>query len=326
MHSRLLVTTTALLAGLATGAASASAESGRLADFSLELTTRSPSSPTGLSVSVLFHRADDPNAKPSALRSAVIRGPGGLRFDTSAVEECKASDEEIRELGPDACPADSRLTVGPFTAMSGFGPPLDPFEGDNHVFNGPSQLIEIITFPESSVSPAFDRLTITGSTLTADPPMAPGGPPDGEMAVRSISFQIPVRAMGGKSLITTPPYCPAEGRWTSTATFGFGDGTSDTVASRTPCERASQQPRLRLAVHPSRVGAGRRVRLRFRVRSTARRCVSRARVRIGGRSIRTGRVGRAVLALRFGRAGSRWAKATSPACQPAKALIRVVPR
>jgi hypothetical protein len=326
MHSRLMVAATALMAALGCTAAPASATSGRLADFSLGLTSRSPDSPTGLALHVLFRRAENPNAKPPPLRSAVVRGPNGLRFDSSAVNQCMASDDELRALGPDACPASTRLTVGSFSAVTGFGPPFDPFEGDDHVFNGPNQLIEVITFKGSSASPAFDRLTISGSTLTAHPPKAPGGPPDGEIAVKSLDFGIPVRRAGGRSLITTPPYCPAAGQWTTSATFAFGDGSTDTVASQMPCNASARQPALRLAVQPRRVRAGRRVRLRFRVSSTAGSCVAAARVRLGRRSVRTDRRGRAVLALRFGRRGARRARATSPTCRPASARVRVLAR
>jgi hypothetical protein len=224
-----------VLAGLGCWAAPASAEPGRLADFSLGLTSRASASPTGVTVHVLFHRPGDRSAKPPALRSAVIHAPEGIRFDSGSVTECTASDAEIRVLGSDACPAESQLTIGWFSAVTGFGPPMDPLTGDDHVFNGPNQLIEVITAPGTPISPAFDRLTISGSTLTAHPPAAPGGPPDGQTAVRSIDFAIPVRAAAGRSLITAPPACPASGEWTSTGTFGFADGTADTVASTTPC-------------------------------------------------------------------------------------------
>src|SRR5207244_2907117 len=129
----------------------AAAEQGRLADFSLGLTSPASGSPTGVKVHVLFHRAGDPNAKPPALRSAVIDAPAGTRFDSGAVTECTASDAEIHVLGSDACPAESQLTLGSFSAMTGFGPPIDPLAGDDNVFNGPGQLIEIITAPGTPV-------------------------------------------------------------------------------------------------------------------------------------------------------------------------------
>jgi hypothetical protein len=323
MRRLLILAATVLIAGLCSPAAPAGAELGRLADFTFRLASRSPDAPSGLLTRVFLHREHDRNAKPSPLRSAVIRGPAGLRFDTSAVTECTASDEEIRALGSEACPAESELAVGPFTAISGFGPPADPFEADNHVFNGPDQLIEIITQKGGSASPAHDRLTIEGSTLTAHPPKAVGGPPEGEMAVRSLEFKIPVRVAGGRSLIRTPPSCPSPGRWTTTATFAFADGTEDSVSSRTPCRRT---PGLRLRVHPRRVLAGRRVRLHFRLSSGSRKCTSRAIVRVGGRTIRANRRGRAVLVTTFGRPGTRRARAAKRGCRPASAPISVVAR
>ena len=244
MRVKLIASSALLIASLAGAAAQpAAGESGRLADFSLRLTNSSPASPTGLGVHVLFHRADDPDAKPSPLRSAVVQAPSGTRFDTEAVPQCTASDQEIAVLGPNACPADSELTVGSFSAMTGFGPPVDPLTGDDHVYNGPGQLIEIITAPGTPLSPAVDRLTISGSTLTAHPPKAPGGPPEGETSVRSIDFLIPVHSSGARSLITTPAKCLGGGEWTSSATFGFADGSSDTVASRTPCVSVRRRPR-----------------------------------------------------------------------------------
>src|SRR3954468_18931657 len=114
--------TVAIAAALALGtAAPATADSGRLADFGLRLTARSPGTPTGQVVHLRLRRAGDPNAKPSPLRSAVIKLPRGVRFDSRAAPQCTASDAELRVLGPDACPSNTELTVGSFTGMSGFG-------------------------------------------------------------------------------------------------------------------------------------------------------------------------------------------------------------
>jgi hypothetical protein len=297
----------------------ARAETGRLADFSAKFTTRYPSTPSGLEVHVFLKRADDPDAKPSPLRSAVIRGPDGLRFDTGAMNECEASDDELRALGADACPDDTLLTVGSFSAMGGFGP-ADPIAGDNHVFNGPEQIIEVITVPDGSASPAFDRLTIDGSTLTAHPPVAPGGPPDGESSVRSLDYAIPVRrGAGGRSFLTTPPSCPSGGEWKTVATFGFKDGMSDSVTSVSPCAT----PRLSLTVKPGRVLLGKKTRLRFRVTSPSPACIAGATIRLGKRTVRTGPGGRAALSATFRNPGARRARATRPGCRAARAPVHV---
>jgi hypothetical protein len=218
---------------LSLGAAAAPASAQRTT-FSAGLTTAAPGTPSGLAVHLRF--TGPGGGKPSPLRSAVIRGPRGLRFDTRALPRCDASDPELQLLGSRACPEESRLALGAFSAFTGFGPPVDPLAGDLHVFNGPDQIIEVITVPGTSASPAFDRLTIKGSTLTAHPPEAPGGPPDGQSSVGSIDYAFGPVVNGARSLLTTPPRC-RHGAWTITGTFGFADGTKDTVSSRAPCRR-----------------------------------------------------------------------------------------
>ena len=317
----------AALAALGCCTAPSSAEAAGRVESSFAFTTQVPGQPAGLQAHTVIRNSDDPNGKPPPLRSAVIHGPSGLRFDTTTLRECTASDEELRVRGPDGCPAETRLATGSFIGVTGFGRPLDPVMGDNHVFNGPQQLIEVITRQGTTQVIAIDRLTISGSTLTAHPPRAPGGPPDGEGAVRSIGFRIPVRTAGGKFLITTPPSCPGEGQWTFTVTVGFGDGSTDTSVARLPCALAGQgdQRRLRLAVRPRRVRAGRRVRMRLRGGSTVGSCAAGATVRVGRHRARTDSRGRALMKLRFRHAGTRRLRATSPGCRPASARIRVLP-
>lgn len=219
----------------ATGAVAVTPAGAQRTEFSFLLTTATPGAPSGLRVHVAFNTPGDPGGKPSPLRSAVFRGPEGLRFDTGAIPQCTASDAELALLGSMACPRESRLDVGFFQAITGFGPPLDPFAGDMHGFNGPAQLIQVLTVPGMFVSPAVDRLTVEGSTLTAHPPDAPGGPPDGRTSVKSFDYDFGPRVVAGRSYLTAPPTC-ATGLWTVTATFGFADGTSDTVTSQSPCD------------------------------------------------------------------------------------------
>jgi hypothetical protein len=87
------------VAALACLPATAAADKGRLADFDLRLSATAPGAPTGMTTHVLFHRPDDPDAKPSPLRSAVIHLPDGLRLDSGALPQCEASDDELRARG-----------------------------------------------------------------------------------------------------------------------------------------------------------------------------------------------------------------------------------
>lgn len=236
--TRACALTGALIYGLAV-ASSAQAEKGKLVDFSLGLSSRAPDAPSGMDVNVLFHTAGDPDKKSSPIRSVVIAAPAGTKIDSTAVPQCTASDEELRTMGSDACPPETKVGQGTYSAILGFGPPLDPFVGDNHVFNADRQLIEVITAKDSTISPGFDRLTVKDNTLTANPPVTPGGPPDGETATRSIEFAIPVHNSAQGTLIMTPSACPQSGYWESTGTFGFADGRTETIVSRTPCTSSS---------------------------------------------------------------------------------------
>jgi hypothetical protein len=285
----------------------------------VRFTEQRSAAPTGLAVHILFHRENDPDAKPSPLRAAVVRLPEGTVIDTKALPECAASDDELRALGSEACPDDTRLTIGAFSAMTGF--PNDPFMGDLHIFNGPSQIIEVVTVSGGPASPGFDRLTIEGSTLTAHPPRAAGAPPDNEASVRSLDYELPVRVADGRSFATTPPSCPRSAEWTSTGTFGFADGSTETVESRTPCAL----PGLRLSVRPKRMTAEEETTLRFRVRSAATRCVRGATVLLRGETARTNRRGVARIRTRFHAPGPRRARVTKPGCRSAHATVTVVP-
>ena len=315
------VAAAATVAAIWGGAAPSQADEGRLADFEIGFSERRTAMPSGLTAHILFHRENDAEAKPSPLRSAMVSLPPGTRIDTTTLPQCTASDDEFRALGSEACPDDTRLTVGAFSAMT--GAPDDPFMGDLHIFNGPNQIIEVVTVPGGSASPGFDRLTIEGSTLTAHPPSAPGAPPDNEASVRSLDYQMPVRTSGAKSFLTTPPRCPRSGEWTSTATFGFADGTGETITSKMPCDRP--RPALRMSVRPKRIVAGEFARLRFRVRSSEARCARGATVLLRGQTDRTDRNGHAALTTRFHAPGPRSARVTKPGCRGAHAVVRVVP-
>jgi hypothetical protein len=214
---------------LATGTAGAT--TGKRADFSLGFSTKSRGAPTALVLHVVYKAAGDSNAKPSPIRKVVIRAPGGTRFHTGAVAKCTASDDELKAEGSGACPPQSRLGAGKLTADSGFGPPVDPIAGDLTLFNSGTAIIEVVTAPGTDRVVGIDRLKIAGSTLTANPPTTPGGPPDGETAVRQIDFTIERKT----GYVTTPRTC--RGHWVSTGTFGFADGAEETVRSRAACKR-----------------------------------------------------------------------------------------
>ena len=84
--------------------------------------------------------------------------------------------------------------------------------------------------------------------------------------------------------------------------------------------------RLRVAVRPRRVRAGRALRMRVKVRAAIGgrlRAVQGATVRAGGRRARTDRFGRARFRVRFLRPGRRLVTARAPGYVPARTTVRV---
>jgi len=308
--------------------AAAQADRTPAADFDLRLSER-PAGLTGMHLRVFYKDPSDPDGKPSPLTALKINLPAGSRFDGSAVPACHATDDELMARGRDACPRETRVGDGTLTAMTGFGPPVDPFTTDLTLFNSGDGIIELVTQKGSNTALGMDRLTFTApNELTAHPPRTPGGPPDGRTSVREILFDAdPVRAPSGRPYLRTPPDCPTDGLWSSLLRFSTEDGYSYRVKSTTTCVRGKAsprpRPRLRLSVTPRRVRAGRRVRFRLRVHSTDAACARGATVRFAGRRVRTNGRGRAALVLRMHRPGLRRAVATKPGCRRASRPVGV---
>jgi hypothetical protein len=284
---------------------SAGATTGKRADFDLRLSPASTGAHAALALHVVYKAAGDPNGKPSPIRKVVVAAAPGTRFDTGAVAKCTATDEELQSQGSGACPAESRIGSGKLTADTGFGPPVDPVAGDLTLFNSGTAIIEVVTAPGTDRTIGIDRLRIDGSTLVGHPPTTPGGPPDGETAVRQIDFTID-RATG---FVTTPPSC--RGRWVSRGTFGFADGAEETVVSAMACTRP---PAARLSLEPARVRVGHAARFTARVLGTSSACRRGATVRIGGRRAKTGASGRATLTVSAHRLGKHQATAKKRGC------------
>jgi len=323
--------------GLATGAAlavaltgGAQAQDGGASEYAFGLSSRAPATPTGLAVSVTYRHPQDPEAKPPALEEVAVVLPTGFRFDTGVVPSCEASNEELRLLGRGACPPESRVGAGTLLAVTGLTG-VDPVETDLTVFNGGDELIELVSFKGTDITAGYDRLKIDGGRLVADPPVTPGGPPDGRTTVRQVEFTIPQQTTGSgasrRSFLTTPPECPAGGAWTSRALFKFAAHERQELTAQTPCASATirtRAPRMRLSVSPRRARAGRPTRFRVRVWSRTPFCRGRVAVRLGAVRALTGRRGRATLTAELGRPGRRALRAVKAGCRPARAWVLAV--
>jgi hypothetical protein len=226
-----------LAAGLA-ALLPAAAHAGPRFDYKQVFTTDRPGASTGLDTTILYKHPSDPNAKPPAVRQEVFTFPVGTRFDDSVVPVCSASDEELRTSDGAACPKETWVGSGhKNTSMTGFpGAGETPIvvnafnygDGEFRVVGGPEQ------FPAIRSVVHGQR---TGRTSTVNVPPSPGGPPDGETALRRIRNIFPARSAGRRAYIRTPRKCPSTGFWIFKARLTFSDGGVERNVHRMKCRR-----------------------------------------------------------------------------------------
>ena len=232
MRIAAIVAVAAAAAVLAPGA-----QAGVRADYEQMFTTSIPGTSTGIDTRILYKHPNDPNAKPIPVRREVFTFPAGTTYDESVVPDCTATDLELMVLGKSACPPDSWLGGGRGdTMMTGFpgagetAIDLDGWDngGNLVLLGGPHDL------PLRSVV----RTRREGQVVTVDAPRSPGGPPDGESALRRIHNVFNARSLGARAYMRTPPTCPRSGVWTFRAQFTFADGVVEEGVSRMPCRVA----------------------------------------------------------------------------------------
>lgn len=208
---------TAVLASPSTAVASPS--------FELRLDSERPATVTGVQLKIEF--AGDP---PLAQRQVDLILPAGSVIDGTAVATCRATDSELMLQGPAACPEASRIGEG--TLELATSSPLDPFVDDAVVFNAGDALAELFTERRSGGNTAVGRRRITAPNVLSETlGSTPGLGPDGESAVKRIDLTIK------PSVVTTPPTCPASGRWTSRLQYTTSDGEQHVETAETPCRR-----------------------------------------------------------------------------------------
>ena len=232
--------TRAIAAIAAAGAAAAlpgAAYAGPRADFKQAFTTSRPGASTGIDTEILYKHPDDPNAKPIPIRQEVWTFPVGTRFDETVVPDCTVSDLELQLVGESACPEESWIVGGHGnTSMTGF-----PGAGETAIlvngFDYGSYRFRVLGGAEQFPLRFVAHGRGEGRTRTIDIPQTPGGPPDGEGALRRVHNIAPARSLGRRAYVRTPRTCPSSGVWTFKARMIFADGAEERNVSRMPCRR-----------------------------------------------------------------------------------------
>jgi hypothetical protein len=226
----------ALLVAGAVAAVPPAASAGSRADYQQMFTTPVPGASTGIDTRIVYKHPDDPEAKPIPVRQEMFTFPKGTTFDGSAVPDCTASDTELQAFGEAACPPESHIGSGhDGTFMTGF-----PGDGETpmnlEMFDTATGFVVIGSPRDFPMMRMVARGTREGRVITVNAPRMPGGPPDGESALRRIHNVFEARSVGDRAYVRTPPVCPESGYWRFSVSFTWADGAITNHADRMPCQ------------------------------------------------------------------------------------------
>ena len=204
-----------------------------------ELTTTRPGASAGTAMWMRFRDPADADGKPHSVDKVIIRVPKGMRFDTTALPRCTASDAELMIRGEAACPERSVVQRGQLVLDTGSPavvPRLMTFR--TVTFNADGGLVSIGESEDAPVRGVV-RSVIRGRTVTVDYADAPGfGGPDSQSAMRTMFSSGPALHRDGRAFLRTPPRCPRSRRWTTRYTFIYHDGERQIERSHARCRAA----------------------------------------------------------------------------------------
>jgi hypothetical protein len=227
----------AVCLSLGGGIAEAAPADGIRQSASLEFDQKSPGTPTGVSFDIDYVNPDDAEAKPIPVRTITAVLAEGTQVDTSVPEQCTAADAQLMLLGPDVCPAGSRVGIGYVRIDTGFEGSSRFIENDLVLFNRTGQLIFLFT-DRGTGARLVSRCPIEGLRITCSAPPLPGTLPDGAAVdvVHEELFEVTQTAGGARrGYVTTPGECSPGRDWANLAIFGYADGVSQTVETTSAC-------------------------------------------------------------------------------------------
>jgi hypothetical protein len=247
----LLVQMLCLLTGLEAAEAMAEPASFPRGTVDQSFTTTSAGSPTGFGYSGTYHAAGDEQGYPPYSPRMTFHPPAGFRYDTTVPDQCTASDFELQLRGPEACPPGSRLGEGTVEGVlqSPFADEIEfqHYSLPEHILNNAGEQIFLVE-SGGGYTVVRGKFLPDGSIDFVHPtcfPVPPTGCLDDNVLVLNDTVTMPpyTRATsdGVRSYATTPPRCPAGGKWTTTIDFYWSDGSVDNVVTKQPCRRGGMR-------------------------------------------------------------------------------------
>jgi hypothetical protein len=197
----------------------------------LTFSSTAPRSPSGLDVTATWSDPGGANGVPKAVTKMEFVGQPGTKFDTFALPQCRASDEDIANLSVRACPRASKIGTVKGQGLIVTG---SPFNTVATLFNARRKIIVIVRLVDDGRLITYFRDDVRGGSVAVNLKI-PGG-----VALTKFEAHVPrhFRKYRGKrrAYLRTPPTCPPSGVWTTKAIFTYRDGSTQQFAATTPCK------------------------------------------------------------------------------------------
>lgn len=158
----------------------ASSRAAETLSFQARFTPDQLGAPTNLSASATFGETE--GAVLSPVTKVTTYGPAGMAMDVRGAGVCKVSPAMLEQLGPSACPADSRIGFGRATGLQELAHERIPGPFTLEFFLAPRQeghLVALIYV--NAVSPASEQLVLVAREVSAPKPYGLG-----------VSFEVPI--------------------------------------------------------------------------------------------------------------------------------------
>jgi len=215
--------------GVTSGAAIASSQFS--STVALTFSSATPGSPSGLDVTATWTDPGGANGVPKAVTKMEFVGHPGTKFDTSALPQCRASDEDIANLSVRACPRSSKIGTVKGQGLIVTG---NPFNTIATLFNARRKIIVIVRLVDDRRLITYFRDDVKGGSVAVNLKI-PGG-----VALTKFEAHVPrhFRRYKGKrrAYLRTPATCPPSGVWTTKTIFTYRDGSTQQSAVTTPCK------------------------------------------------------------------------------------------
>lgn len=193
----------------------------------------------------------------SPVTSVTAYGPAGMSVDTRGAGTCTASAAKLKDIGPRACPADSRVGFGKGVGLFELGGELIPAPFTLEFFLAPKEngRLAMLIYVNAD-TPASEQLVLIatevhapkpyGFGITFDIPIIPSLPGAALGWVQHIFLTFGAKNVayfrsvhGKKTLlhvkgVSVPKMCP-RGGFPIEARIGFADGATTTVNPTIPC-------------------------------------------------------------------------------------------